>query len=227
MAGDEDRLAHALQPLEQVSHLDAGPGIKAAGRLVEQEHLRVVQQHPRQPQPLRHPTGEARHQFVALRGQVDQFQRPFRHPPPLQAIDPVGGGEELQILAHPHVVVDAEDVGHVADRPTDLAGMGVDRVPADIGLAPGRREQGRENANRGRLAGTVGADEAEQVTRLELQVERLQCKEIAILLGEVDRLDHGAGSVARGITMRHRVAAAGRGSTFAATPRRPIVHAVP
>ena len=82
--------------------------------------------------------------------------------------------------------------------------MRVDRVAADVGLAPGRREERREDPDRRRLAGAVGADEAEQVALLEFQVERLQGEEVAVFLGEVDRLDHGCGSAARGITIRHR-----------------------
>ena len=54
VAGDQDRLAHLAQLLEQPAHLDAGPRVEAAGRLVEQQHLRLVQQHAGQAEPLRH-----------------------------------------------------------------------------------------------------------------------------------------------------------------------------
>ena len=52
--GDQDRLAHPVQFLEQLADLDAGPRVQAAGRLVQQQHLRIVQQHAGQAQPLLH-----------------------------------------------------------------------------------------------------------------------------------------------------------------------------
>ena len=54
MAADEDRLAEPLEPLEQAAHLDPGPGVEAAGRFVEEEDLRVVEEDAGQPQSLRH-----------------------------------------------------------------------------------------------------------------------------------------------------------------------------
>ena len=71
---DQDRLAHVAQLLEQLAHLDAGPRVEAAGRLVEQQHLRVVQQHAGQAEPLRHAARQARDQGVALVAEVDQLE---------------------------------------------------------------------------------------------------------------------------------------------------------
>ena len=56
--------------LDEFAHLDAGPRVEAAGRLVEQQHLRLVQQHAGQAEALRHAAAEARHQRVALVAQV-------------------------------------------------------------------------------------------------------------------------------------------------------------
>ena len=74
VAGDQDRLAHVAQLLEQAAHLDAGPRVEAAGRLVEQQHLRLVQQHAGQAEPLRHAARQARDQGVALVAEVDQLE---------------------------------------------------------------------------------------------------------------------------------------------------------
>ena len=113
---DHDRLAHLPQLLEQFAHLDAGPRVEAAGRLVEQQHLRLVQQHAGQAEPLRHAARQARDQGVALVAEVDQLEHLLALLAPVRPLDAVGGGEELQVLDHLHVVVDAEEVGHVADR---------------------------------------------------------------------------------------------------------------
>ena len=49
VAGDHDRLAHPLQFPQQLADLDPRPRVQPAGRLVEDQHLRVVDQYPRQP----------------------------------------------------------------------------------------------------------------------------------------------------------------------------------
>ena len=74
VAGDKDRLAEPLQPLEQPAHLDPSPGIQAAGGLIEQQDLRIVQEHAGQTESLRHAAGQARHQFVPFEGEIDQFE---------------------------------------------------------------------------------------------------------------------------------------------------------
>ena len=165
-------------------------GIEPAGRLVEQQHLRIVQQHAGQAEPLRHAAGKARGQRVALVVQVDQVEHFVADLPPLGPVDPIGGGEELEILDHLHVVVDAEEIGHEADQPADFLRPGVDRVAADVGLAPGGIEQRGQDLHRGGLARPVRPDEAEHVPRLELDVERFDGEQLAVFLREVAGLDH-------------------------------------
>ena len=82
---------------------------------------------------------------------------------------------------HLHVVVHAEEIGHVADQPADFLGLGVDRVAADVSLAPGRVEERGEDPHGRRLARAVGADEPEQVARLELEVDRANGEQVAVL----------------------------------------------
>ena len=70
-------------------------------------------------------------------------------------------------------------------------GLRVDRVAADVGLAPGGVQQRGENPHRRRLAGAVGADEAEHVAAIELQVDRLDGEQLAVFLRQVAGFDHG------------------------------------
>src|SRR5690606_7276667 len=106
----------------------------------------------------RHATRQARHQGFALVGQVDQLEHAFAYLPTLGASNAVGGSEELEVLHHLHVVVDAKEVGHVADHAANLFGVRVDRVARDVRFAPRGVQQRREDAHGGRLAGTVGAN---------------------------------------------------------------------
>ena len=69
-----DRLAHGPQLFEEFAHLDAGAGVEAAGRLVQQQHLRFVEEHAGQAQPLRHAARQARDQGIALVVEIDEFE---------------------------------------------------------------------------------------------------------------------------------------------------------
>ena len=51
-----------------------GPADRGRGRLVEQQHLRLVQQHAGQAEPLRHARGRAVGIGVALVAEIDQFE---------------------------------------------------------------------------------------------------------------------------------------------------------
>jgi hypothetical protein len=58
---------------KQAADLDPRAGVQAAGRLVQQQHLGIVQEHAGQAQPLGHAAGKAGHKGVALVAQVDQI----------------------------------------------------------------------------------------------------------------------------------------------------------
>src|SRR4028119_365108 len=73
-----------------------------------------------------------------------------------------------------------------ADRAARVAGD----VVAESGLAPGGLEQGGQDLDGRALAGAVGADEAEAVALVDLQVQVGQRHERAVALGEVYRLNH-------------------------------------
>src|SRR4029079_15670254 len=61
----------------------------------------------------------------------------------------------------------------------------------------GGLKQGREDFDSGGLAGAVGADETEAGPFLDGEVEIVQGDQLAVTLGQVDRLDHRHGGVLR------------------------------
>ena len=70
VAGNKNRLAKALQPTQEITHLDSGTWVEAAGGFVEEQHLRVVQEHASQAQSLRHSSRKTRDKFVSLHRQI-------------------------------------------------------------------------------------------------------------------------------------------------------------
>ena len=75
----------------------------------------------------------------------------------------------------------------------DGVGVANDIVTEDDGLSGGRREERGEDAQGGGLAGAVGADESEQVTLVDGEVE----------VGQGDHRAVGAGET-RGLNSRKR-----------------------
>ncbi len=192
VARHDHGLVHSAQPLEQVPHLDAGAGVEAAGRLVEQQDLRIVQQRAGQADPLRLPATERVDHRVALEAHVDQVELLLADLPPAGAVDAVGGGEEFEVLDDGHVVVHAEEVGHVADQPPDLLRMRVDALAADVGFAVVGLKQRGDHPHRGRLARAVRADESEDVAFLERKVDLVRGDQVAVAFGELAGFDHAA-----------------------------------
>ena len=82
-------------------------------------------------------------------------------------------------------------------------------MAADIGLAVRGVEKRRQDLHRGRLPRPVRADEAEQVPRGQIELDRLDGVHVAIFFGQVYGFNHGVAAVEvtgflgeMGITMR-------------------------
>ena len=75
-------LPSRAQLAEQLAQLDPGARVEARGRLVEQQHLRVVDQGVGQAQPLLHAARQGLDVGVALVAEVDELQQVGDHPPP-------------------------------------------------------------------------------------------------------------------------------------------------
>ena len=112
-------------------------GSRPGGRLVEDQHGRVVDQRLGQAEPLLHPLGEPVDVVVSLVGQVEQVEHLADDLLAIRPGDLVGDGEEVEELPDLHAVVDAEVVGHEADHAADRHRLGGDRVARDAPLAGG------------------------------------------------------------------------------------------
>ena len=181
------------QLAEELAQLDPGARIEARGRLVEQQDLRVVDEGVGQAEPLLH----------AARQRLDVVRRACRPRSTSSSRSPIirrraGGrqavaaGEEVEVLPDLHVVVDTEDVGHEAEDATDLVGVPGDRPAVDLGVAGRRLEQGRQHPQRRRLAGAVRADEAEDLARLDREVDAGDGERPVVALDQALGPDDGA-----------------------------------
>ena len=152
------------QRVDQPPELAARQRIDAAGRLVEKEDRRLVEDRAAEREPLPPAAGEIARERVlaaAQAGHLDHERAPRFEP---RAAQPVDAAEEADVLIDGEQLVEREPLRHVADAPLDAFRIGGRRrcrrrcaVP-DVGS-----QQAAEHADRRRLAGAVAAEEAEDL----------------------------------------------------------------
>jgi hypothetical protein len=144
---------------------------RSSSRLVEQEHLGVVDERVGEAQPLLHAARQRLDVRIALAGEVDEVEQVADHPPPVRGRDAIAAPEEVEVLPDLHVVIDAERIRHEPEDAADLVGVPDHRVAADLGLAGARFQQRGQDPQRGRLPGAVGPHETEDLARLDREVD--------------------------------------------------------
>ena len=138
---------------------------------------------------------------------------PRRSPSPSRSAQLVGGaggrggvqavqpGEVDELLADPHLRVEAALLGHVADPAADLL---VDRAAVPAHLPGVGADQAHRDAHRGRLAGAVGAAEAEHLTGRDGEADPVEHLVVPVALVQPVELEHRS-SRRRGRLSRHRI----------------------
>jgi hypothetical protein len=81
---------------------------------------------------------------------------------------------ELEVLAPGQVLVDRRVLARQADDRAQRVRVADDVVPGDPGLPPVGRKQRRQDADHGRLARAVGAQQPEDRTARDLYVDAIE-----------------------------------------------------
>src|SRR5689334_13244130 len=96
---------------------------------------------------------------------------------------------EPDVLADGEILVERELLTHVADAALDPLALGVDIVAGDARRSRRRREEAGEYPDRGRLAGAVGAKEAEHLAGGDVEGDVIDGGEVAKATRELARFD--------------------------------------
>ncbi|HEY6508301.1 MAG TPA: hypothetical protein VIY56_09830 [Vicinamibacterales bacterium] len=189
VGAQNDRVVSA-KLLDQLAGLVDLLRVEAGRRLVEDEHLGVVEQRLREADALP----------VALRELAALAVRHVGHPRALHhrgharlAFGPrhaLDARAEVEIFAHAHVGVERRRLGQIAG-----AALGLDRFLGEIeaghdGGALGGRHVAGEHAHGRGLAGAVRAEEAEDFAAFDREADVADGGKGAVPLGEVLDLDH-------------------------------------
>src|SRR5438105_592024 len=115
VGGEDDRLAAAMKANEDLlqvrDHLRVEPGV----RLVEQQQIRIVQERPRQCQPLLHPAREALQWTLAPRLQTNLGQHLLDAR--LRGADAVEAGVKAQVFGGRQLAIEDTAMAHQSDAP--------------------------------------------------------------------------------------------------------------
>ena len=172
MGIEEHGLALLLEPLDEPADAAPADGIDAVGRLVEDHEVGVVHQRLRDADPLPHPLAVLPHRPAGPlphADEVEEFGLPGAADRPRHAGQ---GGEVVEHLAAGEIVGKAVVLGEIADP--GQRRLVAHRHAEDGSLGMGCGYDRGQDLDEGALAGAVGAEEAEDLTAVDLQVDPLQ-----------------------------------------------------
>ena len=148
--------------------------VEAGRRLVEEEHRRAGHQGGGQVEAPAHAARVGLEDAVAGIGQaepLEQLARPLSGRPAAQVRQ---APDHAQVLPAGQVLVDRGVLPGQTDEAAHGVGVRADVVPQDGGRARVGFEDGRQDPHDGRLAGPVGAEQAEHGPRLDLERDAVE-----------------------------------------------------
>ncbi len=170
-------------PADQVEHLELTRRIQPQGRLVQKDHLRVVDQGPGDAEPLPHPPAVRRNPRPAAIPEADLVEEP----PGGGARIGRGPSEEPGVEGQPLLGGLGGGVAgalrQYAEAPPDLQRPGVRHAGDREGARVGRQHRG-EHPDHGRLARSVGTEEPHDAPGIDLEAQRLDGDHVAVRLAQ-------------------------------------------
>ncbi len=182
--GDADL---GLDPADLVAQIGPHLGIERRERLVQEQHLRLDRQRPRQRHPLLLSAGQLMRIAAALLAEMDQRQVPIGGLQPLRCRMAAQAQPEGDVLPRGHMreqAVGLEHHAHVAPVRRQIGDVAIiQQDPAGIqALQPG------QGAQRRGLAAARRAQHRHQLARRQLEGQPIECSDIAELATKLAEL---------------------------------------
>ena len=177
--------------LDELPRFDDLFRIQPRGRLVEDEHVGVVDEGLGEADTLLVALGQLAAEPVAHVVDARPFHDLLQALAAFAARDALDLGDELEILDDAHVRVERRRFRKVAGPALGVNRLVEDVEPGDNGFAVGGRHVAGQNPHRRRLAGAVGSEEPEDFAALDSEADVVDGSHAAVAFGEVLNLDHG------------------------------------
>jgi hypothetical protein len=160
LGAEQHRGALADERPDDVPDLVARARVEPGRGLVEEHQLRRDDDAGGDVEPPAHSAREVLDQTGAGVAEPERLEQLVGACLGLGALEPQQPAEQDEVLAPRQLLVDRGQLAGQADEPTDGVGLLHDVTPEHAGLALVGPQQGGQHADRGRLAGPVGSQDA-------------------------------------------------------------------
>ena len=202
---DQHGDARRRELIDEIPEVAPRQRVDAAGRLVEKDDRRLVKNRAAEREALAPAAGQiARARALAPfeARHLEDEAAALVEPRPVEAVD---AAEEADVLVDGEPLVEREPLRHVADAALDAFRIAADVDAADRRGAARRLQQPAQHADRGRLAGAVAAEEAEDLALAHVERQAIDGDEVAEApreIGDDDRVHFPSARCARGARPR-------------------------
>src|SRR5690606_18999233 len=187
---EEDRPAPLHERAEQVLDEPGGPRVEPDHRLIDHYHLRPVHEGGADQQLLAHPVAVALDRRILPAGEFEELEELVGSPLGRGAVLAPAPTHETQERAAAQLVVEEGTIRDVPDPSPCLEWRRFEVVPRDRDpTATGAQDAGDHPDGRG-LPRAVGAEETEEFTPRDVQVEWVYRHQLAVSLGQTFQSDH-------------------------------------
>src|SRR6185503_6072713 len=182
--GEDERLAflrQAPQPLpDQVARLR----IEAGGRLVHEDHLRIVDERAREREAALHAAREGHDLRVAAAGQAGEFEQRGDALPDLGLAETEIAPVHHEVLLDGEIRIEVVELRHHADLLPCFARTTRHGLPEELDLAGVGLDQAEAELERGGLARAVRAEQAEAFAGRDREIDARHHLERAVGLAQ-------------------------------------------
>ncbi len=189
MRGQDDGGAGLVDLAQELPHRVANLDIDARGRLIEYQQAWLVHQGAGNHQATLHAARQVARLCIAFAPKIELLQRALGALVGLAPRDAVVTRLVDDDLDDRLEHIEVEFLRHQADARLDLRRLAVQIVAEHADLAGALVDQRADDADRGRLARAVGAEQGEEVTLVDLQIDAAQ-RLVTVLIGLAQVLQH-------------------------------------
>ncbi len=184
LGGQQDGRAVPDQRADHVPLLPTAPWIEPGRRLVEKEHRWQQNERRRQVEAPSHATRVGFRNSVGGVHQVELAEQLLGAALCVVPRNVIQLPDHLQVFASGQVFVDRDRLAGQADLGLDPVGVFDDVEAGDGGATGVGFEQGRQDTHRGRLARTVGPEQREERTLVDVEVQPVQRADAPVTLDQ-------------------------------------------
>jgi hypothetical protein len=187
----EDDFVARGERVEEAAEDHGGVDVETGEGLVKDEEIGIVEEGGEEEDFLAHAFGVGGEGGVALVPEADEAEE-FVH---FEFEGPAGksteAAGELEILAAAEVGIEVGLFGDVAEAALEAFEIAADVLTLEEDASAGGLEEAGEHLDGGAFSGTVGAEIAENLTRLDGEADRIHGGWSDEGLGEIESFQHG------------------------------------